>query len=344
MAQNLNEQKCPACGAPLRFDPETGKSVCDWCGTSYEIEADDGQRDKDAKTEAAQDEICVYSCVSCGAEIITDAVSASVKCPYCGNNIVITEKVTGGLRPDGIIPFKIDKKALPEAVRKFYKDKPLLPKGFFSESSIEEVCGIYVPFWVYSSLFKGNANYRAWKESAVRQGDYLITTRKNYKVVRGVTMRFADMPVDASTRLDDALMDSVMPFHFYDLVPFSMSYLAGFFADRFDIDSEELRKRAEDRMWESMLSITDQRAVTGYSGFSRSGHTIKAAERVTRYALLPVYTFSVNWGGKKYSFAMNGQTGKVVGSLPTDNKKKLLIRWGSFAAIAAAIMLLLSSC
>lgn len=346
MDKKLSEQKCPACGAPLRFDPESGKSVCDWCGMSYEIptEADETLNDGETTGQEEVEELPIYNCNSCGAEIVTDAISASIQCPYCGNNIVLTEKVSGGLRPDGIIPFKIDKKSLPAAVQSFYKNRKLLPKHFFDESSIEDLCGVYVPFWLYDCKYSGIVSYDGTKVGSVRDGDYIVTTTEHYDVDRAVEMDFTDIPVDGSERLDDALMDSIEPFDMSAAVPFRMSYLSGFFAERFDKDSEEVRSRAENRMYTSALSIANANANRdfSYSGMDYRGDTLNASELNAKYLLLPVYTFNVNYGGKQYSFAMNGQTGKVVGEVPTDKKKSLLYRWGTFAAFFAALMLIIS--
>ncbi len=343
MANPISEQKCPACGAPLRFDPESGRSVCDWCGMSYEIPTvEDETLSGEGTSAAPAEELPVYNCRSCGAELVTNEVSASIKCPYCGNNIVLTEKVSGGLRPDGVIPFRIDKKSLPQAVQNFYKGKKLLPRRFFSESNIEDLAGIYVPFWLYDCAYSGTALYDGTQSSSTRHGDYIYTTTSHYKLLRGVGMQFKDIPVDASARLDDALMDSMEPFDMSDIKPFQMSYLSGFLAERFDRDSDEVRSRAEDRMLTSALGIADGNVGGGYSSVSRCEHSLRADSVSTRYVLLPVYTFNVTYGGTKYSFAMNGQTGKVVGDIPTDKGRVALRRYGTFAAVFAAILLLIS--
>lgn len=341
MSEKLSEQKCPACGAPLRFDPISGLSVCDWCGSTFEIN-DEGEIGQGLHENAAPLEIPVYNCASCGAEIIADAVSASVQCPYCGNNIVLSEKVSGGLAPDAIIPFRFDKKQLPEEIQKFYKDKKLLPKHFFEESRLTEVTGVYVPFWLYSADYKGNVKYDAYNDTSSRHGDYIVTTRKHYDVVRDVSMRFTDVPVDASERLEDDLMDSVEPFHYELLKPFNMSYLAGFCAERFDKDSSAVRSRAVERMNSSALSVADGNAGGGYSGMTRKSNSLKPENVETKYVLLPVYTFCVNHDGKNYRFAMNGETGKVVGDIPTDKKRAWLMRLAWFGGVFAALMLALT--
>ena len=248
--QQLEEQKCPACGAPMRFDPPAGKLVCDYCDTVVEIPKkkpaasakkedsvqgfDFSQLNSQAVDESAEG-LPVFHCVSCGAEVIAPAEQVATTCPYCGNNIVLTDKVSGSLRPDGLIPFRIVSGELPAAVNRFYRNKKLLPKGFFSESTMGAVTGVYLPFWVFSGGLSGRMTFEGERSSSRREGDYIVTTTDFYQLVRDSAMAFSDVPVDASGKVDDKLMDSLEPFDMGQVQPFDMRYLAGFTADRFDI-------------------------------------------------------------------------------------------------------------
>ncbi len=347
----VHEQKCAACGGPLRFDPETGKLVCDYCGTVYEIgqqEApaaeqtlegyDFAQLSAHAAAENAEG-LPIYNCVSCGAEVIASAQEMALTCPYCGNNIVLTEKASGNLRPDGVIPFKITAKVLPQVMAAFYKDKKLLPKNFFNDSRMEKVTGVYVPFWVFSGRLSGKLQFKGEKRSSRRSGDYIITDTEHYLVGRDVSMQFRDLPVDASGRVEDELMDSLEPFGMEDVKPFDMQYLAGFTADRFDRAREDMAERARTRMNNSAEALARSQVSRDYSGVQPVGGKLRA-ELKARYLLFPVYLFNLRHGDKDYSFAVNGQTGEVVGSLPTDKKvsrRYFLLRAG--IGLAAVLLL-----
>ena len=157
----LAEQKCPACTAPMRFDPGQGKLVCDYCGMTVDIPADpksapvkrpglyedvpgkiqgfDFKNMTQQVTDLGAQKLPIYNCVSCGAEVIAPAEQMALTCPYCGNNIVLTEKVTGGLRPNSVIPFRIQPDSLPAAVSRFHRWKSLLPRGYFSKSTMGSV-------------------------------------------------------------------------------------------------------------------------------------------------------------------------------------------------------------
>ena len=331
----VSEQKCPNCGGATRFDPAKGKYVCDYCGTVFEIgaakpSAPSGRKDEDeldfshlleqaAHADAVN--LPVYRCVSCGAEVIAPPEQAALSCPYCGNNIVLTDRVTGKLRPDGIIPFRIESKDLPAAVRNFYKGKKLLPKGFFSAASMGLVTGVYLPFWVFSGQLSGTMNFNAERVSSTRHGDYIYTTTKTYRLVRDASLAFSDIPVDASTKTDDRLMDSLEPFDLTQVRDFDMRYLAGFTADRFDQSSKEIAPRVENRMRTSMTNIVQSNVAKGYTSVRGSGSHLRS-DMNARYILFPVYIFDIRCNGKNYHYAVNGQTGKVTGELPDDRRTK----------------------
>ena len=385
----IAEQKCPACGAPLRFDPASGMRVCDYCGTktalpkevkkktgkemkkpgkeketaqthtaaghtgqeaaktdSDDIEGFDFNSLNDLVTDPNAMDLPIYNCVSCGAEVIAPAEQMALTCPYCGNNIVLTKKVSGKLRPDGVIPFKIQAKDLPAAVNHFYRDKKLLPRHFFSESRMEKVTGVYVPFWVFSGDVKGTLTYKAQRSSSSRNGDYIITQTNYYQLVREAAMAFDKLPVDASGKVEDRLMDSLEPFDTDETKPFDMRYLAGFTADRFDQKKDDISERASRRMRNSYYSIADTQTAAGYVAASRTGGRLNM-NIDAKYILFPVYMFDISYQGTNYHFAVNGQTGKVVGDIPTDAgvsslyflKRFAIVGGGLFAASVAKYLL-----
>ncbi|MCR5370000.1 MAG: hypothetical protein K6E83_04765 [Clostridium sp.] len=364
-ADALKEQKCPACGGSMSFDPVSGKLVCDYCGTAVEIAAEpapapapaaapggapsgpaansksegfDFNSLNDQVTDANAEALPVYNCVSCGAEVIAPPSQIALTCPYCGNNIVLTEKVSGKLRPNGLIPFKITAKELPAAMNRFYQGKVLLPRRFFSESTMGKVTGVYVPFWVFSGTVVGRMNFNGDKSNSYRRGDYEITETSTYALGRDVNASFDSVPVDASGRVEDKLMDSMEPFDMREVKPFDMRYLAGFTADRFDVPKDDIAKRAEDRVLNSAANIAAG-SVTGFSNVRRTNSDVRY-KLDAKYLLFPIYLFDIMHGGKNYSFAVNGQTGKVVGDIPTDSSVSMQYFLVRMLAVAAVVLVL----
>lgn len=327
---SILEQKCPQCGAATRFDPQKQMLVCDACGTTFPFELErvtaaslmEDFRFEDFRKGYEQpdaEKLPVYLCKSCGAELIAPPEQISLTCPYCRNHIVLSDKVSGNLRPNGIIPFQITAKELPARLQAFYKNKKLLPKRFFSEAAMAGVTGVYVPFWLFSGDVDGEADFAASRDVVHTEGDYLVTDTYYYAVTAGGHAVFHNVPVDAGERIPDALMDSLEPFDMTAVQPFDIGYLAGYTADRFDTPAENMEQRAKERIENTVNDILAA-AAGSYKQTKRSGSRLQT-KLTAQYYLLPVYLFRLKYLNKSYTFAVNGQSGKIVGNLP--NSKAL---------------------
>ena len=342
----INDYKCPGCGAALAFNAESRNVKCDHCGKEYSVadiialaepnvDNEDFNWDKFKESNETLDGTAVYQCQSCGAMLETDATTVATSCPYCDSNVVIVDRVKGGLKPNAVIPFEISKQQLPELIKQFYYKKRLLPKDFFSSNVIEKAQGIYVPFWLYDSKISGKLKFKGTVVTTVRTSKEQITTTKDYLLIRDGDLSFAKVPVDASLKMDNDLMDSIEPFDYSKMLPFDGAYLTGFLADRFDTDPNSELRRASERMSNTFVNELSSTA----SGFSPVlvSKDIRMENCDVKYVLLPVYVLNCKYGDKKYRYAINGQTGKVVGELPI-SKKKAAGRFFSAFLIAFAVV------
>ena len=355
MATQLTNYQCPACTGPLHFYGASGKLVCDFCGGSYdtaEIEAMYAQKEAAAETAAQNKEapppdsvwseneaagLRSYSCPSCGAELICDETTAATSCPYCGNPTVIAGQFSGMQRPELVLPFVLDKNAAKAALKKYYRGKRFLPSAFSAQNHIEEIKGVYVPFWLFDANASGSGHYEASNSSSHRNGDYVITTTRHYDVRRAGTTQFMGVPVDGSTKMPNGHMDAIEPYDYRAFQPFSTAYLPGYMADKYDEDADTCQARAHNRMRNSVSSELSA-SITGYNSVSTLSENIHIDYTAKHYALLPVWMLHTKWQGKDYLFAMNGQTGKLVGDLPVDMRK--FAAW--FAGISVPLMILLA--
>ncbi|MBR6796676.1 MAG: hypothetical protein IKM53_04935 [Clostridia bacterium] len=345
------QYKCPCCGGQIEFDSASQNMKCPYCDTEYEVETlksfddvlnkeqgDNMTWETNAGTEWAEGEtdgMRVYSCNSCGGEIVADATTAASSCPFCDNPVVMMGQFTGALKPDYVIPFKLDKEAAKKALKKHYEGKRLLPKVFKNENHIDEIKGVYVPFWLFDADVDANVRYKATRIRCWSSGDYDFTETSFYSVLRAGNVGFERVPVDGSTKMADDLMESIEPFDFKDAVDFQTAYLSGYLADKYDVDSEQSITRANDRIKRSTENAFAS-TVQGYTSVMPEHTSIQLQNGKAKYALYPVWLLNTTWKGKKYTFAMNGQTGKFVGDLPVD--KGAYKRWlfGLTAAIGAA--------
>ena len=350
MATQVTNYQCPACTGPLQFSPETGKLECEYCGSGYsveEVEALYAAKNEKAKAQAdvadsqwGEDaaKMRAYSCPSCGAELICDETTAATSCPYCGNPTVVPGQFSDERKPDYVIPFRMDKEQAMDALRRHYKGKPLLPKAFASENHIQDIKGVYVPFWLFDGKAAADVTFEATRSRTTTTPNERITTTEHYQVRRAGTVEFERVPVDGSTKMPDAHMDAIEPYDYEQLEPFSLSYLPGFLAERYDVNAEESAKRADERCRNSAVDAMRQ-SVSGYDTCSVRHSNVQLSREEAKYALMPVWMLSTKWGEDSYLFAMNGQTGKLVGDLPISKGK--LAAWfaGILIALSALCML-----
>lgn len=352
----IQEYKCPCCGGAIAFNSALQIMKCPYCDTEFAVEAlagydselrsdqaDDMSWQVDTKDEWQADEISglnAYVCNSCGGEIACDENTAATSCPFCGNPVVMMGQFSGMLRPDFVIPFKVDKKAAKEALKKHYEGKRLLPKVFKEENHIDEVKGVYVPFWLFDTSADVNMRYKATKIRTWSDNEYDYTETRFYTVSRGGKIKFEKVPVDGSTKMPDELMESIEPFDFSDAVDFQTAYLAGYLADKYDVDARQSEERANERIRKSAENAFYE-TVDGYTTVIKEGGSIRLEDGKVTYALFPVWLLNTTWNGRNYLFAMNGQTGKMVGDLPLDKaayRKWLFGLTGSIGTVLFAII------
>ena len=243
---------------------------------------------------------------------------------------MIPGQFSGILKPDFVLPFKLSKEDAIKALKKHYLKKPLLPSTFSKANHLQEIKGVYVPFWMYDGEVSGSAQFHATTVHKYTSGDYEVAETSHYDVRRAGSIDFEKIPVDASSKMPDDYMDSIEPYDYADLKPFSTAYLPGFLADKYDVSIEDSRERADKRCTGSLIAAL-QNTVTGYTSCNETSRDIRLKRGRVHYALLPVWLLSTKWEGKDFLFAMNGQTGKLVGNLPVSTKRVV----GLFAAIAA---------
>ena len=344
MGSNVKEYKCPACSSALAWDAGLGKLHCASCGNDFELdavelltEAEEAQQEfdwsayKEGLTGETLDDTVTYTCRSCGAVIETSATTSATRCPYCDNEVVLTDRVEGGLKPNGVIPFKIRSEDLPGIVKDFYKGKRLLPRNFFQDSKLREIQGLYVPFWLFDGAMDGTMILNGSVSRSYVEGQYNVVETQHYLLERSGDVQFTHVPVDGSTKLSDDLMDSLEPYDFSELRPFDGAYLAGFVADRFDSDPDAELPRAQERMTNTASALIMNTAA-GFAPQVRS-NGMALHNAAVKYVLLPVYLINCEYNGQKYQYAVNGQTGKVVGELPISKSQK----WKWFFGVAAAV-------
>ena len=345
------ELECPCCGGTLHYDSHSQDIVCPFCDSHFSIDdlkaytedlATDKEEDTawdESKVQAYTDKemkgMKVYSCESCGGEIIVDETSSSTCCPYCGNNILISKQLSGDLKPNLVIPFKNDKDVVLNNLKSFFKKKPLLPGSFSKDNVVEEVKPLYVPFWLFDADVAGRVRFKAEKTRTWSDSKYDYKETKYYSLVRDGEIAFDHVPVDGSKKMEDQLMESIEPYDFSEAVEFNAGYLAGYAADRYDVSKDETFNRATTRFREGTIQAF-RSDIHGYENVTCSDSQIQLSNTNAQYALYPVWILNTKWKEKPYRFAVNGQTGKIAGNLPVSAGKAFGF-WSLFFLIFVGI-------
>lgn len=355
--------KCPCCGGNLVFSSEIQKLRCPSCGNEIDmdtirqyaeiVESVEEQKDtfdweEDSRGSQGEwkarekDGRKVYTCPSCGGDVDADQTTAATKCPYCDSPVILPGQVSGEFHPDLIIPFQLDQDAVKEVFKEYCKGKKLLPRGFWSEHNIKEITGVYAPFWMFSCRAKGAVIYDAEKIKKWRDDYYEYTQSDLYLVTREGDMFFEYVPVDGSVELDDTYMEAIEPFGMEMAEKFEEGYLSGYEAFKYDVPKEKCRRRAEERIKSSFEDTLNQSVNKNeYQTIIQKSSRIDCKNGRVQYALLPVWTFNVKYKDKTYSYAVNGQTGKVAGNLPVDRGVFWKFALGVFAGSSVIIYLLM---
>ena len=351
----VQEYKCPCCDAPLVFGAGTQQMKCEYCDNTFDLdtvkvcaESDTLQDNTQLHWEETSQQswsdldqtgLRSFVCDACGGELITDDHTAATFCPYCGNAAILPARVSGGVKPDGVIPFKTTKDDAEKAFLALCKGKPLLPKFFTKEQQIQKITGMYVPFWIYDCDADFNGTYKATRIHSWSDANYIYTKTDHYLLRRQADAAFSGIPFDGSTKMEDSFMESMEPFHYDDVVDFDAAYLSGYLADKYDVEAKDGENRIRQRV-ETSIDDQLQSSFLGYDTVIPTARQFRIDHSKAKYVLLPVWILNTKYGGKTYTFAMNGQTGKMTGSFPACPRKTAAWFCGIWAAATAIVSLI----
>lgn len=336
--------KCPCCGGYVEFDPDSQRFKCLYCGQLLDendlqdrqqtqipvAETETGKNAKEEHTYRA------YHCQSCGAQIVTTETTAATRCYYCHNPVVLQDRLSGDFRPDGVIPFELDKDGAKEAFRKFIKGKKFVDRQFYQEANLEDFGGVYYPYWMGNvegiARFTGDGT----RISVMHGPQFTTTTTKHFRVQREGRITFRNMFRKALSSADRILAEGIHPYRYDEIKDYNPGYLSGFMAEMRDVDEKTVRDEMLREVRQAVPSMMKQ----GHTFQTLSGDTSFDEKKVDiQYVLLPAWVMTYKGKQKDavYYYMMNGQTGEVCGRLPI-NKGKLLA-WCAGAGLAVFALL-----
>ena len=349
------EYKCPCCNAGLVFGSQVQQLKCEYCDNTFDIntvraynESQSGQlsdvfswetEKKQEWTESEQTSLNAFQCPACGGEILTEDTTAATFCPFCDNPSIRPTRLSGSLKPDAVLPFQKSKEDAKAAFLNLCKGKPLLPKNFTSQQRLEKITGMYVPFWLYDCDADFSGSYKATRIHRWSDSRYHYTKTDHFLLKRAADADFVGIPMDGSSKMDDTFMESIEPFDYREIVNFDTAYLTGFYADKYDVPSENGEERIRQRV-SNALDDQLQNTFLGYATVVPTAKQLNIRHSKARYVLLPVWILNTKYNGKIYTFAMNGQTSKMTGTFPVCPKRTAMWFTGIFAGVSVVATLL----
>lgn len=339
---NVMTFKCPCCGGYLEFDPSLQKFKCLYCAQVLsEEDLREQSEERETAAEAAQaeqtpasqvDHLRGYQCQMCGAEIVTDDTTAATRCYFCHSPVVLHDRLDDEFKPDGVIPFKLDKAAAEKQFMDYISKKKFLDRGFFNGAQLEMFSGVYYPWWYADIEGVGEFEGEGSRVTVATTPTHIVTTTRVYRVQREGRLSFRNMARKALLKADGKLSDGIHPYDMGGVKPYASGYLSGFLAEKRDIPEATAK--------EEMI-----REAQGYAqGMMKRNHAFNSLSGTTRftpasvkakYVLMPAWVLTYKGGkdGVPYYYMMNGQTGKVCGKLPIDRKRVLATALGVGLAV-----------
>lgn len=339
---------CPGCGSWIGYNPDLGKFRCEYCLGEYTLEEVEAWAQKRAAEEADNafaeadirhdyiDEMVGYTCKNCGAQAMAQKGATATVCFYCHKPIVIAENLSGQFKPERIVPFGIGKEKAMETFLNWAEKKKFKPKGFTDKSRIEEMTGVYLPFWWGNFKAEVNAVIEGKSSTRHKEGNRYRIETEVFEVHRGGPVELKEFGEVVLSRYEDKFIFGLGEFDKSGEKDFAMPYLAGNFAESYDKSEEEIKMELTQKAYDKIYGQVTQ--IPGESAAVRS-FDIKWTQIDWHYGLLPVWMLNYNFNDRIYKFGINGVSGQAFGEVPID-KLRLNLFSGGVGAIIFVLMLL----
>jgi DNA-directed RNA polymerase subunit RPC12/RpoP len=319
-------KRCSQCSAPIEFDPESGGLKCGYCGAQKAITRA-AVPPQPVDVAAASDRLPPggtrsLKCTQCGARTtVPDTVAATV-CAFC--NSPLAPAPTETIVPaQGVLPFQVTKETAGEKFRDWLRGLWFRPSNLKALGRLEELRGVYVPFWSFDasafSRWSAEAGFYYYVEETYVENGQQKTRRvqkTRWEPASGTHAgNYADLLVHASAGLPVKEMGHLEPYQIDGkLTVFDTDFLAGFEAEAHSLGARECWKEASDRIGAKERSACSA-LVPGDTQRDLRVATETSNEQA-RSLLLPVYLGVYEYRGRPFRIAVNGQTGLVSGAAP----------------------------
>lgn len=328
---------CEACGGIMEFDVKTQTLKCPNCETSIEIEHDSDKivehpltLDATRRCRVEEKETSTLNCNGCGASIEVTQFDAAISCPYCGSDYVLSNQQEDTLIPDGVIPFKIDKRELTKLFRQWIKKRWFAPNKLKKLYQHGGFCGIYAPYWTFDGEadcpYTGEGGIRRTVHYKDSEGKDRTRIETDWYDTRGrIEHFFDDIQIPATNKFKKGLFSGIEPFNFNGLVSYSPDYLSGYLAENYSIDLDTGHSEAREEMKDQLRQMAEREIERRYDTSRSIGISPRFDRETYKYLLVPIYSTTYSFKHKTYTVVINGQDGTIKGEYPKSALKIIVL-------------------
>ncbi|HVG84490.1 MAG TPA: hypothetical protein VM820_08220 [Vicinamibacterales bacterium] len=354
----LEKHACPACGAQAEWHPGKQKLVCPFCGTEapYVIDRETGkviERDLvTALRELPDDERGWQTarrsvqCQSCRAVMVFDPARVGQNCEFCGSPALVDyEEIKSPIRPQGVLPFRIDRNRVRDDIRAWWRSKWFAPGRLARAALVDTIHSLYIPYWTFDANvhcpWEAEAGYHYYVsvEGTDSKGNRVVRQeqRTRWEPASGVVDHaFDDDPVPGTQGLPISLLRQVEPFPTQEVVPYDTAFLSGHVVEHYKVVLLEAAEQSHQQMLAALERLCGEQVPGDTHRNLRIFPTFSA--RTFKHVLVPIWLLTYNYGAKAFQVIVNGYTGKIAGKYPLSVWKVLL----AILAVLVLVFVLIS--
>jgi ribosomal protein S27E len=330
----------------MDFDPGSGMMKCVSCGSTEEVPKGTATLIAHALEDALKHvtplsaEALQVTCSGCGSVVVFTPPEVAGACSFCGMTIVAQPKAADPMiAPDGVLPVKVTKDAAQKEVREWISSRWFAPNALQKMAQQEGIAGVYLPFWTYAadtaSQYSGARGVHYWEtEYFTTQDSNGNQVQESRQVMRTawsnasgqVGRKFSDLLVPATKSVNEQRLDALEPWDLPSLCAYEPEYLAGFKAQRYQIELPDGFEKAK-RIMERQIEQDVRKDIGGDEQRINQVNT-QTSNETFQHLLLPVWIGAYRFQGKVFQVVVNARTGEVQGERPYSAMKITLLVFG----------------
>lgn len=327
----------------MDFDPQSGMMKCQSCANTVAIPASTttvvahALEDALAHVTHLSAEALEVNCDGCGSVVVFEPPEVAGACSFCGAMIVAQPKAADPMiAPDAVLPVKVTKDVAQKEVRDWISSRWFAPNALKKMATQEGIAGVYLPYWTYAadtaSQYAGarGTHYFVTETYTTTDsnGNQVQETRQvmqtAWSAASGQVQRnFDNVLVPATKSVNEIRLNALEPWDLPSLCAYDPEYLAGFKAQRYQIELPDGFEKAKGLM-ENTITQDIRQDIGGDEQRIDRVQTATSNETF-RHLLLPVWIGAYRFQGKVFQVVVNARSGEVQGERPYSAAKITLL-------------------